>query len=450
MPFTCSPVAYQVAGIPATKLYIADLVTGTHVEVGTLNGDLINAIGYNTLDNYIYGYDITVNQIVRIDEDATTTLLGTVTNLPIGGYLTGTMDLQGHLFLYNANALRYYVVDLAPGSANYMKLVDPTLGFVLDTAPYGTAISTPINIYDWAFDATTNLIYTVEHSGSSSYILNPYTGSVSTLTNVNIPIGDYGAMATDGAGFLYALYNSTGRIYRITISGGTATGELFSQGAISSNNDGTACPLMEILVDFGDAPDTSSSSGPDDYSTLLANNGPRHQVFLNHHLYLGTQVTAENDAYQNATATGDDISQGIQDDGVILPLKTLLTTDTSYSITEYVTNNTGSDAYLYAWVDFNEDGIFELNEASAGMPIVVPSIPSGIQQVALNFTVPVGVTLNPDHTFVRVRLTSDLLINTNTDPTELDTRSIGPASDGEVEDYYLAVAEPAVRGALFI
>jgi len=449
MPFTCSPVAYQVAGSPSA-LYQNNLVTGATTLLGPLNGDVINAIGYSTLNNYIYGYDITAGQIVRIDADSSAVLLGAVTNLPINSYNTGTMDLQGHLYLYRSEAARYYVVDLAPGSANYMKLVDPTLGFVLDTAPYGTAVTTTMNVADWAFDATTNLIYAVQREGSFTYILNPYTGSVSTLTNVNIPSAVYGAMAMDSSGFLYAFDNDTGNIYRITISVGTATGELFSTAPASGNNDGAACPLMDILIDFGDAPDTSSSSGPDDYSTLLANNGPRHQILPDHHLYLGTQITAENDAYQNADATGDDISQGIQDDGAILPLKTLLTTDTSYSMMEYVTNNTGSDAYLYAWVDFNEDGIFELNEAAAGMPIVVPSIPSGIQQIALIFTVPLGVTLNPDHTFVRVRLTSNLLINTNTDPTELDTRSLGPASDGEVEDYYLAVSEPAVRGALFI
>ncbi|MDU1421839.1 MAG: DUF11 domain-containing protein, partial [Clostridium botulinum] len=148
--------------------------------------------------------------------------------------------------------------------------------------------------------------------------------------------------------------------------------------------------------------------------------------------------TAENDAYANLTtdATGDDIPQGIQDDGVTLPLTSLLITDTTYSLTVDVVNNTRLPANVYGWIDFNKNGVFQGNEAAP--VVVVPSAP-GVQQVVLNFTVPVGVTLTPDNTFVRVRLTTDQLINQNPSPTAEDTRSIGPASDGEVEDYYLQI-----------
>lgn len=106
-----------------------------------------------------------------------------------------------------------------------------------------------------------------------------------------------------------------------------------------------------------------------------------------------------------------------------------------------VTNNTGLDANLYAWTDFDQDGIFQRNEGAVGQPIIVPS--TGFQIIPLTFNVPAGVTLTQKHTFVRIRLTTDKLINQNTNPTLEDTRSYGPASDVEVEDYYLEIAESA-------
>ena len=45
--------------------------------------------------------------------------------------------------------------------------------------------------------------------------------------------------------------------------------------------------------------------------------------------------------------------------------------------------------------------------------------------------------IRPDHTFVRLRLTTELLTDTGLETQ--DTRSVGPAADGEVEDYILKI-----------
>lgn len=205
---------------------------------------------------------------------------------------------------------------------------------------------------------------------------------------------------------------------------GNVFDDLNSNGVLDPGDPGIENALTEL--DFGDA--------PEEYSTLLADNGPRHQII--NQLTLGIQVTPELDGQVNATATGDDETVGIQDDGVSVPLPTLLTTDTAYSLTVDVINNTGVPANLYGWVDFNQNGIFQGNEAA---PLqVLPSAP-GVQQVILNFTVPVGVMVGT--TFTRLRVTTDNLENTSEEPTSEDTRSLGPATDGEVEDYILYVEE---------
>jgi len=191
------------------------------------------------------------------------------------------------------------------------------------------------------------------------------------------------------------------------------------------------------LFDFGDAPDTGPGTGPGNYNTLMTNNGPRHQIVSE--LFLGAAVTAEDDAHQNSNATGDDITQGIQDDGVITPLPILSTAATSYSLRAVVTNRTDQDAYVYAWVDFNQNGVFSPNEAAT--VVTVPSSPDA-QIIALTFIVPEGMELNPGNTFARLRITTDIL-PMGIDTIDQDLRSIGFASDGEVEDYILTIGTNA-------
>ena len=196
-------------------------------------------------------------------------------------------------------------------------------------------------------------------------------------------------------------------------------------------------PSNTNLFDFGDTPDTGPGTGPGNYNTLLANNGPRHQIV--NELFLGTAVTAEDDAHQNSDATGDDITQGIQDDGVITPLPILSTEATSYSLRAVVINRTDQDAYVYAWVDFSQNGVFSPNEAAT--VVTVPSAPDA-QIITLTFIVPEGMELNPGNTFARLRITTDIL-PTGIDTLGQDLRSVGPASDGEVEDYILTIGANA-------
>ncbi|AOR23341.1 DUF7507 domain-containing protein [Clostridium taeniosporum] len=444
--FVCEPFGYRVAaestGTNSTLLKL-NLVTG---EVDVLNPDIgmnINAIGYNVLDNLIYGIENTTTNLVILDSTGTTSVLGPVPNLPLlpsPFYNTGTIDNNGHLYIKSSTDPNYYVVDVNSSSPTFGQLVDPLNGFVLDTAPYGTPINPNMLVADWTVSSVDGNLYGVENTSGNVVSLNPLTGVVTVLTTSGIPIGAYGAVYSINDQYIYATNNTTGVIYRIEINGDNATGIVFSSDVPSNNNDGAACLNAELLIDFGDAPDPTPGNGPNDYSTLLANNGPRHQII--NQLYLGTQVTAENDAYANITsdATGDDIIQGIQDDGLVVPLTPMLSTDTTYALNVSVTNNTGLPANLYGWIDFNEDGIFQGNEAA---PVQIVPSALGLQQFILNFIVPVGVVLQPDHTFVRLRLTTDDLINQNSLPIDEDTRSIGPASDGEVEDYYLTITPVA-------
>ena len=430
----CTASFIQFAGNP-TNWYNINVVTGIPEIKTTLSpANYVNAIGYNILDNYIYGYDQTTGSIVRVDNSGNImTLKPNPNGLPLGNYNTGTLDPNGFLYIFVNDGTRFYTIDLRPNSSTFMKLVNPTNGYLEQTSNYGVALNPAVNVSDWVYNKTDGNLYGVTSTGILARIV-PTTGGTSNLITTGATNGPFGAQAIDAHGNIYAISNRDGNIYKYTISGNTANGILFSNTVVTSNNDGTMCPNAAVNIDFGDAPDVSSTNGPNDYNTLLANNGPRHQI--RNGLYLGHLITGENDAYQNADATGDDLLLDVQDDSLTTPLTPISTPASTYSLAVEVTNNTGEDANLYGWIDFNQNGLFEESEA---VTAVVPSI--GLQTINLTFNVPGGGAVIGGHTFVRLRLTTDNLTNSGTNIQ--DDRSVGPASDGEVEDYILRSAAAA-------
>ena len=139
-------------------------------------------------------------------------------------------------------------------------------------------------------------------------------------------------------------------------------------------------------------------------------------------LRMGAIVDTEYVSTRNATATGDDITNLADEDGVTVPSQT---PGTAGSATVVVTNNTGAMGYLNAWIDFNNNGSF----ADSGEQIATnTSIATGTNGVVqtLDFVVP--VTAIPGQRGARFRLTS------TQNPT-----SVGASGTGEVEDYLVTM-----------
>ena len=168
--------------------------------------------------------------------------------------------------------------------------------------------------------------------------------------------------------------------------------------------------------DYGDLPDPG-------YPTKLASNGPRHVVTP--YLYLGsTPPDPETDAYASADARGDD-THGTHDEDGIDPANVYLTAGTTCNLRVKVNNwMTLGSAWLYVFVDWNHDGDF----SDADEAVVVP-VPAGSHDATI--VVPLHVPANAvtqGNTALRMRLS-----------TNQNLTSAGPASDGEVEDYFVTV-----------
>jgi hypothetical protein len=182
---------------------------------------------------------------------------------------------------------------------------------------------------------------------------------------------------------------------------------------------GDAAEAYRPLMDFGDAP---ASYDPDPLAPAV------HETLAN--LQLGGTPDIEWLGQNSALADGD----GADEDGLgaAPPLLNYLGVLT-YSININVLNNTGGNANLVAWLDYNFNGVFDPSE---GVSALVPSNVAS-QLVTLtwnNISVPNSTDVR---TFLRFRLAPVGDGMTTANPT-------GYIANGEVEDYpvLLGVALP--------
>ncbi|WP_235011228.1 GEVED domain-containing protein, partial [Photobacterium aquimaris] len=188
----------------------------------------------------------------------------------------------------------------------------------------------------------------------------------------------------------------------------------------------------------------AANVGVDNYRTTLSDDGARHIISTD--LYLGTNATdGEIDAASpNTFALGDDNNTGTDDeDGVVYGV--LSTTQSDYSATATITNNSTEPAYLYAWIDFDRNGRFDRDEFINSGVITVPAA-SGVTTETLSWSSMSGRT-NDTNIYLRMRLTHELFDDAVTGATE-DPRSYGATSSGEVEDHFLEVNDSVDKGDL--
>ncbi|MCX6858548.1 MAG: putative Ig domain-containing protein, partial [Verrucomicrobia bacterium] len=167
--------------------------------------------------------------------------------------------------------------------------------------------------------------------------------------------------------------------------------------------------ILAPLTDFGDHSDYA------DVSNTASTN-----------LRLGALVDTEYASTRNATATGDDITGNDDEDGVTIPA---MTAGAPATIPVTVTNNTGAAAFLNAWIDYNDNGVF----GDAGEQIATNSSVANLStNVVTNIAITVPATATTATPLgVRVRITA---LN--------NPGATGAGGLGEVEDYVVTIAAP--------
>ena len=171
---------------------------------------------------------------------------------------------------------------------------------------------------------------------------------------------------------------------------------------------------FDAVWDYGDLPDSYGTSGI---------NAARHLTRANSSIYLGkTAPDEEFDGHPTLAADGDN-ERGV-DEEAFSQFPTLSASLVEYALNVPLVNNTGMEASLFGWIDFNDDGQFSMDEQAVAL------VADGETSAVLTWN---DFTLAaPDSTYLRLRLTSDA---GNINPEN----SSGSAPDGEVEDYIITV-----------
>lgn len=255
--WTCSADGYlfQAANGQATIQQV-DLVSGAASQIAT-TASQVNAVGYNTLDNYMYGIDSS-GSVIAIAQDGTLTDLGNPGLDSSVNWQSGDFDDAGHLWVTSGGASGtdqpYYEIDLSdPSSSTYGTIIDSgTL-----TRPTGFAAMPS----DWVFTngAFYGLVGQRTGAGEASLVrFDPATGAVTVEGTIPGTANEdrvYGAGYADSNGYLYFSNNTSGNIYRVDPTDGSAIA--LSDGPAASGNDGARCadapiPTVTVVKDVGD------------------------------------------------------------------------------------------------------------------------------------------------------------------------------------------------------
>lgn len=404
-PFdTCPSKAYLFQGKPVA-VYGVNLVTGSYSVLQSdtgLNAN-INGVGFDEEDRYIYGFDTTNYNVVRLGENFQATTLS-VSGLPASTtFYIG--DVYEHYYYIYRKGTGFYKIDLSPLDSN----VSAALTAELITS------TTSVNLTDFAFHPDNDHLYGVDNGSGWLYEFDINTG-VSTYIGDTGETGTFGAMYFDVDGYLYLSRNQDGQVYRVDLStqaiidSGVVPAVKFADGPFSSQNDGARCanaPLIDTdepaTIDFGDAPDS--------YGTTLDSNGARHE--MDEVTWLGSSVDGDYLAAQSPDS--DDSVTSDDEDGVGFVTALEPGLDSVIAVTA------STSGYLSAWFDWNDDGDF----SDEGEQVITDkSLVAGLNSLVI--TVPFGATVGD--TWSRFRFSQ-----------QTGLAYYGGSTSGEVEDHVATV-----------
>jgi len=396
-PYACDPGLYQSSVNSYRKLNPA---TATYDIIGDLGSE--TSIGYNVLDNIIYGVrknDANVGEIIAIASDGSYASLGFATRIDTGAPLVlsaAQLAIDGENNIWMGNWM-----------INLNTMIAIPVVFSGDAT----------KAWDWAYlpgaGGSKGKLYGVHNNdlyitdmdsaittGTGTSTQVQVTTTVTTVAGLGSSSGGYGAAWTDLNQDLYVYHNSNGKVYQILNQDSAApSAVLVANTSPLGNNDGASCPLAPApFYDYGNAP------AP--YATLISANGPAHAYLSG--LRLGASLTRELNGYDN------DPSDGVTLYGASLQGQTL----TGGQTVTLKVATTGA-ATLYGFIDWNGDGDF--GDAGEALPPLSSS--GGVEN--LSITPPVDIITGMSYARFRY----------STDPAA--AAPVGLALNGEVEDYQI-------------
>jgi hypothetical protein len=448
-PFTGQP-SWVLVVHDLNTVYMVDPATGRAVSLFT-DADPrvreINGIAYDPHKRIIYytvdglercvpaGNPDSIRHIKKYDVN-TETISSVISNVNDAPFRIPTFDYgleSGGAAFYNGSLYMgvegYFLNSVSPKNSGRETIIwridfaadsiTPTQASQVWAIPTDNGTS---NTHDWAdfvirdgvLINTNSSVNAVGGSGRGLYYhVNMQTNVTTTTVNPNASADRPTQIAQGWNGTLYWTGNQIG-VYNATAASTVTSKQTIFHAPRSVTWVGPAGDAAEAFrpkADFGDAP---ASYDPVALSPALHERDTALRIGN-----YGWEWTK----HVSANAAGDPDEDGIS----VVPL--LSTGGGGYLVPVRVWNNTGVNANLLGWLDYNGNGVFDAGEASASVTV---SSAATLQTVNLTWASTPNSFNVGDYTFLRVRLTSSAMTSSN---------ATGYFPDGEVEDYRVWVGE---------
>ncbi len=306
-PFTCSSqsyINYNTSGTPSDGVGYMDsisLVDGNTTSHNTVIGSNgVTSIGYNVVDNFIWGYNIDLDMVSKIDANYNATLFD-VPGLTKQFYSAADVSQSGILHLLKYGQDRIYRVDLnTPTPENLQQMI-------LDRA---------VNTHDIAFNPVNGNIYCTESDGKLYRIEIAADG----LSGQVKFVGDTGLGSVlpymsyfDNAGNYYANKDQH-NIYKVVLSSdGTAIDTVIDNFSTINiaQGDAARCPnaaISALNISGTIFEDINYGGGSGRNKTTAAGKARDNvtvELYDNNGTYISTTITDSYGAYSFDVADGD-------------------------------------------------------------------------------------------------------------------------------------------------
>ena len=250
VPFLCEDKLYMASvennSDPSTIFEIRLVEDNNQTTVlfeplGNIASVFMNAIGYRSVDNFIYGVRSLSNELYRIDATGQSFFVGNISGIsPFASYTSGDITSDGKYLVMLDGAMvdeRLILVDLE--SPNYAATtIDLTLA--------SNGQPSNIRCADVAFDPTDNYLYGFNHLIDKLVRIDITTGIIEDIYSGNSSNpGVVGAMFFNSFGELFGYGRPQGgsfqnSLYQFDKVTGAAT--FITDGPTAQGNDGCSCP----------------------------------------------------------------------------------------------------------------------------------------------------------------------------------------------------------------
>ncbi len=219
---------YEVKIDPASNLAIFD-----PIKIGV--GKNVNAIGYRSVDNLIYGVDPDEFFLYKLDANGDVFFLK---QLPL------------------TNNLEYFAGDISPdgrfliliGGGGFTGLDAEIVKVDLESPNFDVSrvdIKANTRIFDIAFDPEDGTLYGVDINAKRLVKINPDTGNMDLSFPQQLIVNSIGALFFDTFGNLFAyggVVNQANQDKLFEINKKNGTIAVLTDGPIAQGNDGCSCP----------------------------------------------------------------------------------------------------------------------------------------------------------------------------------------------------------------